>query len=72
MHKFTKKHFKDVWSKPSPEDSKAHTFCSKYNYDSYYKSSKKQDKKILIFLQWFQPYSLGEQGIKVFAGCAWF
>lgn len=51
MHKFTKMHFKDVWSKPSPEDSKAHTFCSKYNYDSYYKSSKKQDKKILIFLQ---------------------
>lgn len=55
MHKFTKKHFKNVWSKLLPKDSKAHTFCSRYNYDSYYKSSKKQHKKILAFLNDFNP-----------------
>lgn len=51
MHKFTKKYFKDVWSKLRPEDSKAHIFCFKCNYGSYNKSSKKQDKKLLVFLK---------------------
>lgn len=60
-----KKHLKGVWSKLLPEDSKAHTFCSKCNYDSYHKSSEKQDKKIVVFLQRFQPHSLVEQVMKV-------
>lgn len=60
-----KKHLKGVWSKLLPEDSKAHTFCSKCNYDSYHKSSEKQDKKIVVILQRFQPHSLVEQVMKV-------